>query len=44
MFALPSILDSVQEQARAVLRSGWRPPYGDGPSRDELVAEILTPV
>ncbi|MGN6473235.1 MAG: FAD-dependent oxidoreductase, partial [Mycobacteriales bacterium] len=44
MLALPSILDSVQDKARAVLATGWRPPYGDGPSREQLVAEILAPV
>ncbi|HVT20800.1 MAG TPA: FAD-dependent oxidoreductase, partial [Mycobacteriales bacterium] len=43
MLALPSILDSVQEQARAVLRTGWRPAFAEGPSRDELVEHILAP-
>jgi 2-polyprenyl-6-methoxyphenol hydroxylase-like FAD-dependent oxidoreductase len=44
MFASPSILDSVQEKARAVLRTGWRPAYAEGPSRDELVQlAALTP-
>ncbi len=37
MLATPTILDSVQETARAVLRTGWRPPYAEGPTRDELV-------
>ena len=41
MLALPSVLDSVQERARAVLRTGWRPPYADGPTRDELVQHLL---
>jgi hypothetical protein len=41
MLAPPSVLDNVQENARAVLRSGWRPPDADGPSRDEL-ADRLT--
>lgn len=36
MQAPPAILDSVQDRARAVLRSGWRPAFADGPSRDEL--------
>jgi len=36
MLALPSILDDVREKALAVLRTGWRPPYADGPSRDQL--------
>jgi 2-polyprenyl-6-methoxyphenol hydroxylase-like FAD-dependent oxidoreductase len=44
MLALPSIMDSVQEQARAVLRTGWRPPFAEGPTRDELVEHILAPV
>jgi hypothetical protein len=41
MLATPRVLDSVQEQARAVLRTGWRPSYADGPSRDELVERVL---
>jgi 2-polyprenyl-6-methoxyphenol hydroxylase-like FAD-dependent oxidoreductase len=41
MRALPSVLDPVQDNARAVLRTGWRPGYADGPTRDEL-ADILT--
>lgn len=40
MAAPPSVLDAVQEKARAVLRTGWRPTFGDGPDRDEL-AELL---
>jgi hypothetical protein len=40
MVALPSILDSVQDKARAVLETGWRPPYGEGPTREELAATI----
>jgi len=41
MRALPSVLDPVQDNARAVLRTGWRPGYADGPTRDEL-ADVLT--
>lgn len=41
MQALPCVLDPAQEKARAVLRSGWRPPYADGPSRDELAGLFL---
>ena len=41
MRALPSVLDPVQHNARAVLRTGWRPGYSDGPTRDEL-ADVLT--
>jgi 2-polyprenyl-6-methoxyphenol hydroxylase-like FAD-dependent oxidoreductase len=40
MLAPPASLRSVEERARAVLRSGWRPPLGDGPTRDELVELI----
>jgi hypothetical protein len=36
----PSVLDPVEERARAVLRTGWRPPLADGPTRDELVELI----
>jgi len=41
MLAPPAILDAAQDQARAVLRSGWRPPYAAGPSRDELAGHLL---
>lgn len=41
MLAGPRILDSVQDQARAVLATGWRPGWAEGPSRDDLV-ELLT--
>jgi flavin-dependent dehydrogenase len=40
MLAPPAVLRGVEERARAVLRTGWRPPLGDGPSRDELVELI----
>jgi hypothetical protein len=40
---LQILLDSVQDKARAVLRSGWRPAYAGGPSRDELVGRLLRP-
>lgn len=43
MQAPPSVLDAAQEKARAVLRTGWRPPYADGPSRDELAGLLLQP-
>jgi flavin-dependent dehydrogenase len=46
MLATPDVLDPMQERARAVLRTGWRPQWADGPSRDELVAALdadLTP-
>jgi hypothetical protein len=41
MQALPSVLDPVRDKARAVLRTGWRPPYTAGPSRDELADACL---
>ena len=37
MLAGPGVLDSVQDAARAVLRTGWRPPYAEGPTREDLV-------
>jgi 2-polyprenyl-6-methoxyphenol hydroxylase-like FAD-dependent oxidoreductase len=40
MLALPTVLDPLQEPAREILRSGWRPAPGSGPTRDEL-AETL---
>jgi len=44
MLAPPTVLDSVQDKARAVLRTGWRPAYAAGPTRDELVTLALQPV
>jgi len=44
MLAPPTVMDSVQDKARAVLATGWRPAYAAGPSRDELAELILTPV
>jgi 2-polyprenyl-6-methoxyphenol hydroxylase-like FAD-dependent oxidoreductase len=41
MFAPPSVLDPAQERVREILRTGWRPPVADGPSRDEL-ADVVT--
>ena len=40
MAALPESLTPVEPLARAVYRSGWRPPYAEGPGRDRLV-EII---
>jgi hypothetical protein len=42
MLAGPRILDTVQDKARAVLRTGWRPAYATGPSRDELLELALS--
>jgi len=33
----------VRDKARAVLRTGWRPPYAAGPSRDELAGLLRRP-
>jgi len=40
MMAPPGVLDGVQERARAVLRTGWRPPVATGPSLAELGAVL----
>jgi hypothetical protein len=37
MTALPASLAPAEPLARAVYNSGWRQPYSDGPTRDELV-------
>jgi flavin-dependent dehydrogenase len=42
MAALPRVLDVAEERARAALRTGWRPPVGDGPTRDELADTIAS--
>lgn len=44
MQAPPSILDSALDKARALLRTGWRPPFAEGPSRSELAGLLLQPV
>jgi 2-polyprenyl-6-methoxyphenol hydroxylase-like FAD-dependent oxidoreductase len=38
MVAPPSVLAPYEPQVRQLLRSGWRPPVADGPTRDELAA------
>ena len=43
MQAGPETLDPVRERARAVYAGGWRPPYGAGPTRDELVEVLSAP-
>lgn len=40
MTALPETLEPAEPLARAVYRSGWRPGYAPGPSRDDLVKII----
>jgi 2-polyprenyl-6-methoxyphenol hydroxylase-like FAD-dependent oxidoreductase len=37
MTALPETLRPAEPWARAVYETGWRPPYAEGPTRDELV-------
>ena len=37
MTALPESLAPAEPIARAVYESGWRQPYSEGPTRDELV-------
>lgn len=39
MLVMPAQLHSVEERAREVLRTGWRPPL-QGPSRAELLAAV----
>jgi 2-polyprenyl-6-methoxyphenol hydroxylase-like FAD-dependent oxidoreductase len=41
MLISPSELRSVEDQARDVLRTGWRPPFGDGPCAAELAEVVL---
>jgi len=36
MVAGPASLEPLQEAARRVYETGWRPPYAEGPTRDEL--------
>jgi hypothetical protein len=42
MEALPASLEPLQDAARRVFETGWRPAYAEGPSRDEL-ARIVSP-
>jgi 2-polyprenyl-6-methoxyphenol hydroxylase-like FAD-dependent oxidoreductase len=41
MLAGPAVLDQMHEKARAVLRTGWRPPYAEGPTVDEIAGLSL---
>lgn len=41
MAALPATLDPLQERARAVYATGWRPPVAAGPDREKLAALCL---
>ena len=40
MAAGPASLDALQGAARRVFESGWRPPYTEGPTRDELAGIV----
>lgn len=40
MVAGPASLAPLQEAARAVYETGWRPPYAEGPTRDELARVV----
>ena len=40
MLALPGSLDAVQERAREIYASGWRPPIPPGPTREELAGLV----
>jgi hypothetical protein len=40
MIAPPSVLSTVEPEARAIYAGGWRPPVPEGPSRDELAAVV----
>ena len=41
MLVTPTALQEVEEAAREVLRSGWRPQYNEGPSAAELADVVL---
>ena len=43
MLAGPAVLDQVQDKARAVLRTAWRPPFAEGPTREQLADLTLLP-
>jgi hypothetical protein len=40
MMTPPTALNAVEEKARAVLRTGWRPAYAEGPDAGQL-AELV---
>ena len=44
MQALPSVLTTVEEKARAVYRTGWRPQPDPGPTHDELADLVAAAV
>lgn len=40
MMCSPTVLHDVEEPVRELLRSGWRPSFSEGPSRDALLASL----
>jgi hypothetical protein len=44
MTQLPASLAPAEPLARAVYESGWRAPFSEGPTRDELVELLADPV
>jgi hypothetical protein len=40
----PDSLEPVQGAARKVYETGWRPPYTEGPSRDELARIVSSAI
>ncbi len=44
MTDLPASLAEAEPLARAVYETGWRPPFSEGPSRDELVDVVTAAV
>ena len=44
MTELPASLAPAEPLARAVYESGWRQPFSDGPTRDELIDVLRTAV
>lgn len=43
MVTLPESLLAVEGDVREMLRSGWRPQFADGPTRDQIAERILQP-
>lgn len=37
MAALPATVEPLRDRAREIYRSGWRPAYAEGPTREQLV-------
>jgi 2-polyprenyl-6-methoxyphenol hydroxylase-like FAD-dependent oxidoreductase len=43
MAALPDSLAAVHPRVQEIYASGWRPPFAEGPTRDELAAVVASP-